>query len=169
MPRVLRFFQRGLLEKPRVVLAVSLAVFAATALHTFTRPKIYEATASVPLDKIIFPRNSGPVLADPERERSYAIRCGIDPDLYVTVGRSELISRRVAAQLNAADLFAFQQSHRQPLSLDANRDALAGALREHLIVSVSSDATTLRLHCTFRLRSPEASARFADAFATRVV
>jgi uncharacterized protein involved in exopolysaccharide biosynthesis len=47
MPRLLRFFHDGLRAKPRVALAVGLGVFAGSAAWTFTRPKIYEATASV--------------------------------------------------------------------------------------------------------------------------
>ena len=45
MLRLIRLFRRGLREKPRVALAVGLGIFAASAVYTFTRPKIYEATA----------------------------------------------------------------------------------------------------------------------------
>ena len=151
MPRVLRFFQRGLWEKTRVALAVGLVVFAATAVYTLTRPKIYEATASVSqwVPQHVLKADAGQILGE-------AGRCG-DMALARRIAENSLILKRVADRLTPDDRHSIVST-----PTDDPLDSLAAKR------SVQTNALGCLLSFTIRDSDRFRAARIANLFAAEL-
>lgn len=160
MPRVLRFFQRGLREKPRVAFAVGLAVFAATALYTFTRPKIYEATA-------IFVTKPESVirLADNSTSQGVGIVCGPGVNTDLQVIESGLLTKRVANQLSASEKTELLSASQTPSAI-ANEDRLISAIKHSRRIRLSQSGTQIEI--TVHTASPASAELIATLYAAEM-
>jgi uncharacterized protein involved in exopolysaccharide biosynthesis len=145
--RPLRFLRDRLLRaNPRLALVAGLGVFSATAACTFTRPKIYEATAS-------FIQTRQPAVIHED-----ALVCGDGINTTVFVLQSSFMARRVAERLNDRDVARLIPQGRGPDSkaligfLAAGRRAKASALSNGIDIS-------------FRHPDPSTAAQLASLFA----
>lgn len=122
----------------RLPFAVFLAVFAASALFTVTRPKIYEATATLQLPARV--HHSEPVV------HSVTIQSSEESSAtYIKIAESNVMLQRVSARLTATDLE----------NLRAHRHA-------------SFDLATRSLTISYRDRDPTHAAQVANLFADEV-
>lgn len=161
MPRVLRFLQTGLRKKPRVALSVALAVFAATALHTFTRPKIYEATATF----VMKPREVVETAKPPDSLRC-GIQCGEDINTFVKIVESTLIARRVTKHLSVSEKSRLLAIFDAPLPESDAEDKLVEALKRSRRVQKSPLGQQIEI--SFRHPIPDEAARIATLYASEM-
>lgn len=136
--RPLRFLLNGPRAKPR--LAVAATVLAATAAWSFTRPKIYEATASV--------RYSSRSPSDPLTEQDFAT--------LQQVASSELILLRVADRSPFSDRFSNSTDYQ------AHRQRMVEELRSKRRVHVETATGTLSIF--IREHDADRAAQLADRF-----
>lgn len=158
MPRVLRFLRTGLREKPRVALAVALAVFAATALYTFTRPKIYEATA-------IYVADTKAVIRLQDNSPSSGISCGPGINTDAQVIESTLIAKRVAAQLSISEKTTLLPAAEISAEIDYE-DTLIAALKSSRRVHLTQPGAQIEI--TVRNPKPADAARIATLYASEM-
>lgn len=148
MPNALSFL-RTHRRQLRVALTIALAVFTATALYTYTRPKIYEATAVV----ILYNQAS----AQPLMIVDANIRSGIDTNTAIKIMESTVMLKRVADHLTAEEI-----SHL--INQSKNALTVTGALASKR--TVSGPKQYFQITISYRDQSPELAARIATLFAT---
>jgi uncharacterized protein involved in exopolysaccharide biosynthesis len=159
MPRVIRFFRTGLREKPRVAIAVGVAVFAATAFSTFTRPKIYEATTAFDV------KRSQVIRITAERDTSSSevgIVCGEKLNTYADVIESTLMARRVAKRISPSDaygLLAYSGARSSEVAAD---EILVEALKRSRRVYTTAPGQQIRV--SVRHPDPVGAARIANLY-----
>lgn len=122
----------------RLPFAVFLAVLAATALYTFTRPKIYEATATLQLPVRV--HQSEPVVHSVTIESSEESSAA-----YIKIAESNVILKRVSARLPETDL-EHLRAHRHP----------------------GFDLATRSLTVSYHDRDPTYAAQVANLFAEEI-
>ncbi len=153
--RPLRILRDALRMKPRVALAVGLSVFAASAAWTFTRPKLYEATAAV---QFLHPRRG---FAETAAAWSVVDYSGRPPDINLPlhIAAGDLLARRVADRLTAEE--------KQTILLFQARDPDPEALLKRL--KAARRVVPYRLNgmvgISYRNRSPTIATRVSWLFA----
>ena len=154
--RLTHFFLNGLREKPRLALAVGLGVFAASAAWTFTRPKIYEATATVfflePRDGFAANKAGNDRILDYSGRLPY-----LTPLLGIAAG--DPLAKRVAAQLIADEGQAILLPHNQA----ADPENLLNCLKTGRRVIPYPLSGAIRI--AYRDRSPAIATRVSGLFA----
>lgn len=145
-------FPRKLREGARPAFAAFAAVFLASALITFTRPKIYEATAELYVADYFPAYHEGPTVETTVIRSSY-----VDGENVKRIVESDHILRRIPPYL--PEWLGEQLSSTQPeeylRTLRASRTAKAGRLGQGLLTRISC-----------RHRQPDVAAHLANAFAT---